>query len=95
MHIIYNVPFMYYQHVVFDFNIVFFYFQVEDLGIDWDGPVGLNDDSTVVIDEVESPITQDEKFLLELLLTTFNGDDGFTICDRYLFCKSFINVFHS
>jgi len=68
-----------------------FCFQVEDLGIDWDGPVGLNDDSMVIIEEVESPISQDERILLEVLLTMFSND---SLCNKYIFCKSFVNIFH-
>ena len=71
------------------------YFQIENLGVDWDGPVGLDDDSTVIIDDIESPLSQEERNLLDLFLATFDhqNDDETTLCDKYLFCKSFINIF--
>ena len=46
------------------------YFQIENLGIDWDGPVGIDNDSTVVVDEVESPLNSEER-ALDLFLATF------------------------
>ena len=73
------------------------YFQIENLGIDWDGPVGIDNDSTVVVDEVESPLNSEERALLDLFLATFNDQNDHeenTLCDKYLFCKSFVNMFH-
>lgn len=72
-------------------------FQIEDLGIDWDGPVGFDDDSMVIVDDIESPLSPEERTLLDLLLSVFdcqNDNNETTLCDKYLVCKSFVNIFH-
>lgn len=66
------------------------------MGIDWDGPVAVDDDSTVILNDIESPLNPEERSLLDLFLTTFNDendDEENTLCDKYLFCKSFVNIF--
>ena len=81
----------------YQYNIAISIFYIENLGIDWEGPVGIDDDSTVVIDEVESPLNSEEKALLDLFFATFNDQNDLkknTLYDKYLFCKSFINIFH-
>ena len=78
-------------------HIYIYVFQIENLGIDWDGPVGLDDDSSVIVDDIESPLSQEESNLLDLFLTTFdnhNDDEDNTLYDKYLFCLFFINIFH-
>ena len=47
------------------------FFQIENLGIDWNGPVGLNDDTAVTVDDVESLLSQEEKTLLDLFLAAY------------------------
>ena len=70
-------------------------FQIENLGIDWDGPVGLDEDSTVIVDDIECPLSQEEKTLLDLLLATFDNQNDdkedilYNIYILQIFCKHF------
>lgn len=51
----------------------------------------------VIVDDIESPLSPEERTLLDLLLSVFdcqNDNNETTLCDKYLVCKSFVNIFH-
>ena len=67
----------------------------EDLGIDWNGPVPSNtDENTVVVDEVESPLSDEDERTLSSPLATLeaetDSEDGWIT--QFLFAKAFFNV---
>ena len=67
--------------------------QTQDLGIDWNGPVPIDtdDNTTVVVDEIESPLNEaDERALLAHLdALEVNSEDGWR--SQFLFTKAFLN----
>ena len=67
----------------------------EDLGIDWNGPVPSDtDENTVVVDEVESPLSDEDERALSSHLATLesetDSEDGWIT--QFLFAKAFFNV---
>ena len=59
--------------------------------------MGLDDDTMVVVDDIESLLSQEERTLLDLLLSLFdyqNVNEETILCNKYLFCKSFVSIFH-
>ena len=69
--------------------------QSSNFGIDWDGPIGSDDDSTVVFDNVRSPINREQEVALLSLISSMEDDDYFDINDsswyrQYCAAKEFV-----
>ena len=75
---------------------VYYVIQIDDYGIDWDGPVGTDDDSTVNVDNVSPPINNEQQMALQSLITALEDDSYFDIdenswCRQYCAAKEFVN----
>lgn len=69
--------------------------QVEDLGIDWDGPVGADDNTTVILEDIQSPLSESQEEVLVALLADLSQPNDFTTEDiwiqQYLAAQAFVH----
>jgi len=67
---------------------------VEEFGIDWDGPVGRDDDrdATVIVEDIQSPLTELQEEELTALLADLN--DSITeedLIEQYLAARGYVD----
>ena len=41
---------------------------MEELGVDWEGPVGADDDTIIIVEDIQSPLTETQEVALTTLL---------------------------
>ncbi len=65
----------------------------EDFGIDWDSPVPVDDDSTVVVDALPSVLTAEKHEELEELLDRVDSlsiDEADSVLTKYIVARLFV-----
>ena len=74
--------------------------QIEHFGIDWDGPIGEDDDSTVIANDIPSPLTEEQDAALNTLLVSLDtnqdviNDEG-VMWLQYQVAKEFVCTYCS
>ena len=65
---------------------------MQDLGIDWDGPVPIDDDSMVTVDDIESPLNETQTQILAALLSELDNDTSIedSWYRQYLAAQAFV-----
>ena len=65
---------------------------MQDLGIDWDGPVPIDDDSTVTVDDIVSPLNESQTQMLAALISDLDSDTSMedSWYRQYLAARAFI-----
>lgn len=65
----------------------------QNLGIDWNGPVPSDtDENTVIVDEIESPLGEEDKRALSMQLATLETGEDDAWITQFLYAKIFLNI---